>query len=235
MEEDAMEEMKYELTILMPCLNEEANLAYSIQAAKRFLDTNRVSGEVLIVDNGSTDDSVSIAKQEGARVVTETQRGYGNALRKGIQSAYGAYIIMGDCDTTYDFEHLMPYLEQLRNGYALVMGNRFAGGIQKGAMPFSHRYLGVPVLSWLGRIRYNVPIKDFHCGLRGFHRDTALGLNFRTTGMEFATEIIALFAKSGATITEVPTTLSVSQKPRQPHLKAIRDGLRHLRYMILGN
>lgn len=230
MEEKTKE--KIELTILMPCLNEESNIENSILAAKSFLDKHHISGEILIVDNGSTDNSISLAMGLGARVFNEPKPGYGNALRKGISEAFGSYIIMGDCDTTYDFSNLMPFLTELRNGTELVIGNRFAGGIEKYAMPFSHRYIGVPLLSFLGRIRYNIRIKDFHCGLRGFRRDAATSLNFTSTGMEFATEIIARFAKSGKSIKEVPTTLSVSKAPRKPHLRTLRDGLRHIVFML---
>ncbi len=226
------EKEKIELTILMPCLNEEANIERSIQAAKSFLENYKVSGEILISDNGSTDQSVALAKALGARVVHETTPGYGSALRKGIAEAKGKYIIMGDCDTTYDFTNLMPFLTELRAGADMVMGNRFAGGIEKGAMPFSHRYIGVPVLSLLGRIRYRVKIRDFHCGLRGFKRSFATSLDFTSTGMEFATEIIGRFAAAGALIKEVPTTLSVSSAPRKPHLRAIRDGIRHISFML---
>lgn len=221
-----------ELTILMPCLNEEANIENSILAAQQFLSQNKVSGEILICDNGSTDNSVLLASQHEARVVYEPTPGYGSALRTGIKEARGKYIIMGDCDTTYDFTNLMPFLEQLRNGVQLVMGNRFSGGIEKGAMPFSHRYIGVPFLSWLGRLRYKVTITDFHCGLRGFDAEYAKKLTFTSTGMEFASEIIGRFAKAGASITEVPTTLSVSKADRKPHLNAIKDGIRHLLFLF---
>ncbi len=225
-------EKKIELTILMPCLNEAANIGYAIRAAKRFLRENNVQGEILVVDNMSNDSSVKIAKKSGARVVIERRPGYGITLRHGIRSARGKYIIMGDCDSTYDFYNLMPFLRRLRQGAPLVMGNRFAGGIKKGAMPFLHQYVGVPFLSWLGRARYKVNVYDFHCGLRGFNAKIAKEMNFKTTGMEFATEIIANFAKKGYKICQVPTTLSISKKPRKPHIKAIRDGLRHVRYII---
>ncbi len=221
-----------ELTILMPCLNEEANIENSIKSAFLFLKSNQVTGEVLIVDNGSTDDSVHLAKNLGARVVHETIPGYGSALKKGILESKGTYIIMGDCDTTYDFTKLTPFLDNLKNGADMVIGNRFLGGIEKNAMPFSHRYIGVPILSFLGRIRYGVDIKDFHCGLRGFRKNFATSLNFTSTGMEFATEIIGRFAKAKAVIKQVPTTLSVSKAPRQPHLRAFKDGMRHILFML---
>lgn len=224
----------YQLTILMPCLNEAANIGYALDAAQAFLQHSHIHGELLVVDNGSTDESVSIAKAHGARVITEPLKGYGMALRTGMKHAQGTYIIMGDCDSTYDFSDLMPFVEQLQNGYDFVIGNRFAGGIAKGAMPFSHRYFGVPFLSWLGRLRYQVAITDFHCGLRGFRADLAKTFSFQTTGMEFATELIAQFAKANARIIEVPTTLSVSVSPRKTHLKTIKDGIRHLLFMLKG-
>lgn len=221
-----------ELTILMPCLNEEENIAYAIRSAMKFLNENKIHGEILIADNQSSDSSVKIAQQEGARVISEPIPGYGSTLRAGINAAKGTYIIMGDCDSTYDFANLTSFWEALCNGADFVIGNRFAGGIEKGAMPFSHRFIGVPVLSVLGRIRFKTRVKDFHCGLRGFRSDIARSLPFQTTGMEFATEMIALFAASGATIKEVPAALKVSQNPRRPHLKAVRDGLRHLKYIL---
>ncbi len=220
-----------ELTILMPCLNEEVNISASISDAIYFLETNNINGEILIVDNGSQDMSAKIARELGARVIIEEKKGYGNALRAGIKVAKGKYIIMGDCDTTYDFKNLMPFLNLLRNGSDFVIGNRFAGGIEKGAMPFSHK-LGVPFLSFLGRLKYKTTIRDFHCGLRGFNTSIAQSLPFTTTGMEFATEIIALFIQSGASLQQVPTTLSKSNAPRTPHIRTIRDGFRHLMFML---
>ena len=221
-----------ELTILMPCLDEEANLPDAIHAAQKFLTDHQVTGEILIADNGSTDHSAEIARSLGAHVISVPERGYGNALRAGIRQARGIYTIMGDCDTTYDFEHLLPFLTELRSGTQFVIGDRFAGGIAPGAMPFSHRYLGVPVLSQIGRLRYRLDIRDFHCGLRGFHTATAQQLPLRTSGMEFATELIACFAAHGASIAQVPATLSVSSHPRKSHLHSIRDGLRHLHFMF---
>ncbi len=220
-----------ELTILMPCLNESANIAFSVTEAQSFLTSHNISGEILVVDNGSRDCSAKIARSHGARVVTEPKSGYGNAIRCGIQHAHGKYIIMGDCDSTYRFDNLMPFLSKLREGYAFVIGNRFSGNIEKGAMPFSHRYIGVPFLSWLGRKKYKVPITDFHCGLRGFDATLAKKMMFKTTGMEFATEIIALYSKENASIAQVPVDLRVSQAKRKPHLHTIRDGLRHIKYI----
>ncbi|MEO0788916.1 MAG: glycosyltransferase family 2 protein [Bacteroidota bacterium] len=222
-----------ELTVLMPCLNEELTLATCIRKAKGFMDKEQVNGEVLIADNGSTDQSVSIAKAEGARVVHVEEKGYGSALRGGIANARGTYVIMGDADDSYDFSSLMPFVKELRNGGELVMGNRFKGGIEKGAMPFLHRYLGNPVLSLIGRLFFNIPIGDFHCGLRGFHRERMLQINPQTSGMEFASEMVVKSSLSGLDIREVPTTLSPDGRDRPPHLNTWRDGWRHLKFLLI--
>ncbi len=226
-------ERELELTILMPCLNEAETLAVCISQARSFLETEHIAGEVLIADNGSTDGSQAIAEANGARVVTVPERGYGAALRGGTVAAYGKYIIMGDADDSYDFLHLMPFVEKLREGYALVMGNRFAGGIEKGAMPFLHRYLGNPVLSFVGRVLYKSRVGDFHCGLRGFEREAILGLNLKTPGMEYASEMIVMATIHGLRITEVPTTLRPDGRSRRPHLRTFRDGWRHLKFLLM--
>ena len=223
---------KVELTILMPCLNEEKTIGQCIEEAKRFIEESGVEAEILIADNKSTDNSVQIAIASGARVVTVEDKGYGNALLGGIKQARGRYIIMGDCDMSYDFYNLDGFLKELRQGSALVVGNRFAGGIVKGAMPFSHKYIGVPFLSWFGRVKYKTNIVDFHCGLRGFDREKALELNMKCGGMEFATEIIACFAKSGEKITQIPTVLRRDGRGHSSHLNTVRDGIRHLVYML---
>jgi glycosyltransferase involved in cell wall biosynthesis len=217
----------------MPCLNEAETLAACIRAARDFLDTNKVDGEVLISDNGSTDGSVAIAKTEGARVVLARERGYGAALLAGIASARGRFTIMGDADESYDFRALMPFLEALRGGADLVMGNRFKGGIAKGAMPASHRYLGNPVLSWLGRRFFSIKVGDFHSGLRGFRTDRIKALGLSTTGMEFASEMVVRSALARYDVTEVPTTLSPDGRSRPPHLRTWRDGWRHLRFLLI--
>ena len=222
-----------ELTILMPCLNEAETLATCIRKAQRFLAENSVSGEVLIADNGSTDGSQEIARSEGARVVDIPVKGYGAALIGGINSALGRFIIMGDADDSYDFSALQRYVERLRVGADLVMGNRFKGGIGEGAMPFLHRYLGNPVLSWLGRLFYRIPIGDFHCGLRGFNRDSIRRLNLSTPGMEFASEMVVKSSIAGLRIEEVPTTLVKDGRSRPPHLRTWRDGWRHLRFLLI--
>ncbi len=231
--QEAVEPGRCELTILMPCLNEAETLALCIQSARRFLDHSGIDGEVLIADNGSTDGSQQIAEECGARVTDVPERGYGNALRHGITAARGRYVIMGDADGSYDFEALMPFVEHLRAGYDLVMGNRFAGGIEPGAMPKLHKYLGNPVLTMIGRLFFGGPSRDFHCGLRGFRRDAMIELDLRTTGMEFASEMVVKSTMHNQRITEVPTTLSRDGRSRPPHLRSWRDGWRHLRFLLL--
>lgn len=224
-----------ELTILMPCLNEAETLATCILKAKSFLGRSGISGEVLIADNGSTDGSQRIAATFGARVVPVAQKGYGAALLGGIAAARGRYIIMGDADDSYDFEALDAYVDRLRGGAELVMGNRFRGGIESGAMPLLHRYLGNPVLSFLGRLFFRIPTGDFHCGLRGFDAAAIRALNLQTTGMEFASEMVVRSALAGLTIDEVPTTLKPDGRSRPPHLKTWRDGWRHLKFLLMYN
>jgi glycosyltransferase involved in cell wall biosynthesis len=224
---------EFELTILMPCRDEAETLATCIEKAKKSLDGNGIRGEVLVADNGSTDGSREIAEQLGARVVPVETRGYGAALLGGIAAARGQFVIMGDADDSYDFASLMPFVEQLRAGYDLVMGNRFRGGIAPGAMPPLHRYLGNPVLTAVGRLFFKSPAGDFHCGLRGFRRDSIERLNLRTTGMEFASEMVVKATLQGLRITEVPTTLSRDGRSRAPHLRSWRDGWRHLRFLLL--
>ncbi len=222
-----------ELTILMPCLNEAETLQVCIRNARRFLSENQVEGEVLIADNGSTDGSIEIAEREGARVVHIEQKGYGSALIGGTKAALGKYVIMGDSDDSYDFLHLMPFLEKLREGYELVMGNRFAGGIERDAMPWSHRYIGNPVLSFIGRLFYRSKIRDFHCGLRGYNKESILALHLHTSGMEYASEMVVKSELSGLRITEVPTTLKKDGRNRPPHLRSFRDGWRHLKFLFI--
>jgi len=221
------------LTILMPCLNEARTLPACIKKAQAYLARAGISGEILIADNGSTDGSRDIAQALGARVVTVTARGYGNALRAGIVAARGAYVIMGDADDSYDFGELEPFLHQLEAGYDVVIGNRFAGGIEPGAMPPLHRYLGNPVLSFLGRRLFGAPVHDLYCGLRGFRREAILSLGLNAPGMEFALEMIVRAALRGLSIAEVPTTLSPDGRDRAPHLRSFRDGWRSLRFYLL--
>jgi glycosyltransferase involved in cell wall biosynthesis len=222
-----------ELTVVMPCLNEAETVATCVRKAIGFLAESGISGEVLIADNGSTDGSQQLAEAEGARVVDITDKGYGNALMGGIVAAHGKYIIMGDADDSYDFTNLMPFVDELRKGADMVMGNRFKGGIAPGAMPPLHRYLGNPVLSFVGRLFFRSHIGDFHCGLRGFSRDSVMSLGLQATGMEFASEMVVKATLAGQHITEVPTTLAKDGRSRAPHLHTWRDGWRHLRFLLL--
>jgi glycosyltransferase involved in cell wall biosynthesis len=222
-----------ELSILMPCLNEAETLEVCIKKAQSFLINNNISGEVIIADNGSTDGSQRIAEMNGARVVHVAEKGYGSALKGGINAANGKYIIMGDADDSYDFTSLSSYVEKLRQGFDLVMGNRFKGGIQPGAMPPLHKYLGNPVLSGIGRLFFGGYVRDFHCGLRGFRKDSIHNLNLETPGMEFASEMVVKATLHQLQITEVPTTLSPDGRSRPPHLRSWRDGWRHLRFLLI--
>jgi hypothetical protein len=222
-----------ELTILMPCLNEAETISICIAKAKSFLARARIAGEVLVADNGSTDGSVALAQCCGARVIAVPERGYGAALRAGVAAARGRFVVMGDADDSYDFSRLDSFVAKLRDGCDLVMGNRFAGGIAPGAMPFLHRYLGNPVLSFVGRLFFHAGIGDFHCGLRGFRRDAIVALDLRTSGMEFASEMIVRAAITGLNIAEVPTTLAVDGRSRSPHLRTWHDGWRHLRFLLM--
>ena len=222
-----------ELSIVMPCLNEAETLAVCIDKAMGYLERSGVVGEVIIADNGSTDGSQDIARAHGARVVDVPAKGYGSALMGGIDAARGQYVIMGDADDSYDFSELQPFVERLRAGDELVMGNRFKGGIAEGAMPPLHKYLGNPVLSWIGRVLFRSPIGDFHCGLRGFNRQSILNLHLQTTGMEFASEVVVKSTLGGLRVSEVPTTLHKDGRSRPPHLRSWRDGWRHLRFLLI--
>ncbi len=225
--------MPVELTIVMPCLNEAETLETCIKKAQSFLDRSGVSGEIVIGDNGSTDGSIEIARRCGARVVNIPIRGYGAALYGAVSSANGKYCVMGDSDDSYDFSDLDGFVKELRAGADLVMGNRFLGGIQPGAMPWKNRYIGNPVLSGVGRFLFAAPTKDFHCGLRAFSRDAFLRMDLRTTGMELASEMVIKATLMGMKIVEVPTTLRRDGRSRPPHLRPYRDGWRHLRFMLL--
>jgi hypothetical protein len=223
-----------EVTVLMPCLNEAETLAVCVDKALASLERLGVRGEVLVSDNGSTDGSQDIARAHGARVVHAPIRGYGGALMAGIDAARGKYVIMADADDSYDLTNLGPFVEKLRAGNDMVMGNRFAGGIAPGAMPPLHRYLGNPVLSWIGRTLFDLKqVGDFHCGIRGFDRERVLALGLRMPGMEFASELVVRAALAGYTIAEVPTTLQPDGRSRKPHLRTWRDGWRHLRFLLV--
>ncbi len=233
LESPALDSPALELSVVMPCLNEELTLAPCIERALECLRELGVAGEVVIADNGSADRSVEIARACGARVVEVPQKGYGSALMGGIVAARGRYVIMGDADMSYDFGALQPFLERLRAGDQLVMGNRFRGGIAPGAMKPLHRYLGNPVLTGIGRLLFGSPCGDFHCGLRGFERAAIIGLDLRTTGMEFASEMVVKATLYRLRIGEVPTTLAPDGRDRPPHLRSWRDGWRHLRFLML--
>ncbi|OQP61069.1 dolichol-P-glucose synthetase [Niastella vici] len=222
-----------EFTILMPCLNEAETLKSCIQKAKNGIAHNNLVAEILVADNGSTDGSIDMALHLGARVIHVDDKGYGNALRAGIEHAKGKYIIMGDSDDSYDFEDISLFVAKLREGNDLVMGNRFKGGIMKGAMPFLHRYLGNPVLSFIGRLFFKIKIGDFHCGLRGFNRNAILDIGLNSTGMEFASEMVVRSSLNNLKISEVPTTLQPDGRSRPPHLRTWRDGWRHLRFLLM--
>jgi glycosyltransferase involved in cell wall biosynthesis len=222
-----------EVSVVMPCLNEAETLAICIRKAQSMFTTHGVRGEVIVADNGSTDGSRAIAEQEGARLIDVTAKGYGSALRGGITAARGRFVIMADADDSYDFAGSFPIVAKLREGYDLVMGNRFRGGIAPGAMPPLHRYLGNPVLTAIGRLFFRSPVRDFHCGLRGFTKSAFERMELRTTGMEFASEMVVKATLLGMRVTEVPVTLAKDGRSRSPHLRTWRDGWRHLRFLLL--
>jgi glycosyltransferase involved in cell wall biosynthesis len=217
----------------MPCLNEAETVEVCVKKALRYLDKEGIVGEVIVADNGSTDGSREIAAGAGARVVPVAARGYGNALLGGIMAACGKYVIMGDADNSYDFLNLKPFVDKLREGYDLVMGNRFRGGIAPNAMPWLHKYVGNPVLTKIGRVIFKSPCGDFHCGLRGFRKDAVMMMNLQTSGMEFASEIVVKASLLKMRIAEVATTLAPDGRSRPPHLRSWRDGWRHLRFLLL--
>jgi glycosyltransferase involved in cell wall biosynthesis len=233
MESAGAGEAELELTVVLPCLNEAETLAVCVDKALAALRENGITGEVVVADNGSTDGSQAIAVEHGARLVPVPMRGYGAALNAGIQAARGKYVLMGDADDSYEFAHIPRFLAELRGGADLVMGNRFRGGIGPKAMPPLHRYLGNPVLSLLGRVLFRAPIGDFHCGMRAFSKDAYERLELRTTGMEFASEMVVKASLLGQKMTEVPTTLQKDGRSRPPHLKTWRDGWRHLRFLLM--
>jgi hypothetical protein len=222
-----------EVSVVMPCLNEARTVGRCIDKARQALLQMGVAGEVIIADNGSSDGSPQIAQEHGARVVHVNRRGYGSALQAGITAARGRYVIMGDADDSYDFSHLQPFIAQLRQGHDLVMGNRFRGGIQPGAMPWSHRYIGNPILTGILNLFFHSPIGDAHCGLRGFRKDAYERLELQTSGMEFASEMVVKACLKQQRITEVPITLHPDGRDRPPHLRSFHDGWRHLRFLLL--
>ncbi len=222
-----------ELTVVMPCLNERLTLASCIQRALETLNAHGIKGEVVIGDNGSTDGSQEIARSLGARVIDVRERGYGAALLGAIAAARGTYVLMGDSDASYDFGEIPVFLAKLREGYDLVMGNRFKGGIKPGAMPWKNRYIGNPVLSGIGRLFFRIPIRDFHCGIRAFKKSSIDAIDLRATGMEFASEMVVKAQLHRLKLAEVPATLSPDGRDRPPHLRPWRDGWRHLRFLLL--
>lgn len=224
--------MKLELTILIPCLNEQKTIGICINKAKQFLLQNNINGEILIADNGSTDNSKKIALELGARIVEVQDKGYGNALINGSKRAKGKYTIIGDADDSYNFLEIMPILEKLREGFDFVIGNRYKGKMEKGAMPFSHKYIGTPIISWLGRKKYKVNIGDFNCGLRGYETQKINDLNCKCGGMEYATEMIIKAKQANLNMTEIPINFYKDGRNRAPHLNSINDGLRHLKVIF---
>ncbi|HEY8093752.1 MAG TPA: glycosyltransferase family 2 protein [Acidimicrobiales bacterium] len=222
-----------ELSIVMPCRDERETLEACVSKARRYLDAAAIDGEIIVVDNGSADGSGALARRLGVRVVDVPEPGYGAALMGGILAARGTFVVMGDADDSYDFSALDPFVAALREGADLVMGDRFAGGIDDGAMPPLHRYVGNPALSFLGRLFFHNDIKDFHCGLRAFRREAIVALDLQSPGMEFASEMVVKATLGGLTIAQVPTRLHRDGRSRPPHLRAWRDGWRHLRFLLL--
>ncbi len=226
---------KSTLSIVLPCLNEAETIEICLQKAFSSLKNLNVNGEVIVADNGSSDGSQHLARINGARVIDVPTKGYGAALLGGIRAAKTEYVVMGDADDSYALDNLDLFLDRLISGDDLVMGNRFQGGIEKGAMPWLHKYLGNPVLSWLGRLLFKVPIRDFHCGLRAFRRESILALNLQSTGMEFASEMVVKAQIQGLKISEVPTRLRPDGRSRAPHLRTWRDGYRHLVFLLAAS
>ncbi|HXN92581.1 MAG TPA: glycosyltransferase family 2 protein [Candidatus Sulfotelmatobacter sp.] len=222
-----------EVSIVMPCLNEVETLATCIQKAQQSIEAQHLAAEIIVADNGSTDGSQVVAKELGVRVVDVARKGYGSALIGGIEAARGRFVIMGDADDSYDFTAIAPLVKKLRQGYDLVMGNRFEGGIESGAMVWSHRWVGNPVLTYISRVFFKTPVGDMHCGLRGFRKDAIHKLRLRATGMEFASEMVVKASLQRMKIAEVPVTLRPDGRSRPPHLRTWRDGWRHLRFMLL--
>jgi glycosyltransferase involved in cell wall biosynthesis len=222
-----------EISVVLPCLNERETVAVCVEKAVASLQSAGLSGEVIVADNGSTDGSVELAQAAGAKIVHVADRGYGSALKGGIRAAIGKYVLMADSDDSYDFRDIPRFVEQLRNGFDLVMGNRFQGGIRRGAMPPLHRYLGNPVLTALGRLFFHSPSRDFHCGLRAFRKDSFERMDIRSTGMEFASEMVVKASLLHMKVSELPTTLSPDGRSHPPHLRTWHDGWRHLRFLLM--
>src|SRR5207245_7527261 len=222
-----------EVSIVMPCLDEVETLATCIARAREAIEKGGYAAEIIVADNGSSDGSQLIARELGARVVDVQRKGYGSALIGGIDAAQGRFVVMGDADASYDFAAISPLIAELREGYDLVVGNRFLGGIQPGAMPWSHRWVGNPVLTWISRVFFHTPVGDMHCGLRAFRKDAFERMQLRAAGMEFASEMVIKASLKGMRISEVPVVLRPDGRSRPPHLRTWRDGWRHLRFMLL--
>jgi glycosyltransferase involved in cell wall biosynthesis len=223
---------RIEVTLVMPCLNESRTLGACILEAREGLSRCATKTEIIVADNGSTDGSALIARELGGIVVPVSERGYGNALRSGLKQAQGHWVVMGDCDGSYDFRELPSFVNQLRLGFDFVIGNRFAGGIDPGAMPWSHHYIGNPILSWIGRVLFRSSIRDFHCGMRALRRDIIGSLNLRSEGMEFASEMVIRACQHGLRIAEIPIRLRRDGRFGPSHLRTWRDGFRHVRLMF---
>jgi len=222
-----------EVSLVIPCLNEAQSLALCIEKATAAFKAEGIRGEVIVADNGSTDGSIEIAQRHGARVVHAPLRGYGNALRAGVEAAQGRFIIMGDADESYDFTEIPRFCAKWHEGFDLVMGNRFEGEIKPGAMPWHHRYIGNPLLTAILNLFFHAGVSDAHCGMRGFTKEIYERMDLRTTGMEFASELVIKAARLGGRIAEIPITLWPDKRGRPPHLRSCRDGWRHLRFMLL--
>lgn len=223
--------MEFEWTFILPCLNEESTIKYCLDEINRYINKNKLKAEILVSDNNSTDNSVEIAKRNGARVVTCKEKGYGNALINGTKNAYGKYCIMGDCDGSYDFSNLESFIKGIEEGYELVVGNRFAGGIQKNAMTISHK-IGVRFLSGIANIIFHTPIKDYHCGIRAYNKESIQRINLQQGGMEYASEMIIKSQINNLKLLEVKTILRKDLRNKKSHLRTIRDGFRHLKLIL---
>lgn len=223
---------KVELTILIPCLNEEKTIGICIKKAQNFLKENNINGEVLVIDNGCTDKSIDIAKELGARVEFVKEKGYGNALINGSKLANGKYTIMGDADDSYNFAEILPIYEKLKEGYELVIGNRYTGKLEKGAMKFTHQYIGTPVISFMARKKFEIPVRDFNCGLRGYNTELIKKLQFQSTGMEYATEMIIKAKQENLKIIEIPINFYKDGREGASHLNAIKDGISILKIIF---
>jgi len=222
-----------DFTILMPCLNEENTIGMCVSEAFQYLKSHNINGEVLIADNGSTDNSVNLALSLGARVIHVKEKGYGNALHNGIMAANGRYVIYADCDYSYDFSKLDAFVDGMQKGFDIVIGNRYSGKMEKSAMPFSHKYIGVPMLSLLTSIRYRIPLHDYFCGLRAVNKEVYSNLTFNSSGMEYAIEMIERFAKNKSYIKSVPIDFRKDRRGRKPHLNSLKDGLRTLKLILM--